>query len=421
MAAVSFRTTALAAFGVWDTLVAVVVGGCVLFILFPFVLAAIQRLRIVFVRDPVPESLRRSSPDAPESSRHASLAASLERIRRRYRVPALAAALIRDGDLAALKAVGVRRAGSDEPIGADDRFHLGSCTKAMTSTVCARLVERDQLHWDTTIEQVFPDLSPELHPDYRGVTLEQLLTHRSGLKEGFTFSMSIWPEVWKLAGPLDAQRRDLIRLVLRDPPSYKAGAEYSYSNCGYAIAGAMAERVTGRVWEELMRELLFEPLGMTTAGFGAPGDAGADPQPWGHQLRFWTGRWTSVPPGTLADNPAVIGPAGNVHCSLADWAKFAALHLGALAEPRSILSPEMLNWLHTPRFGGDYAFGWTVAERDWAGGPALTHAGSNTLWFAVIWLAPRRRLGLLAATNLGTSMAFSACDAAIGELMNLAE
>jgi CubicO group peptidase (beta-lactamase class C family) len=374
----------------------------------------------MLVRDPVPEPLRHRSPDAPESLSPAGLAASLERIRHRCRVPALAGALIRDGQLVACEAVGIRHVGSAEAVSADDRFHLGSCTKAMTATVCARLVEQHQLRWDTTIDQVFPDLSPALHPDYRGVTLEQLLTHRSGLVEGFSFSTMIWPKIWKLAGPLDAQRRELLRLVLGDPPGHKPGSEYSYSNCGYAIAGALCERVTGQVWEDLIRRLLFEPLDMPSAGFGAPGDAGRDPQPWGHQLSFWTGRWTPMAPGPQSDNPAVIGPAGNVHCSLRDWAKFAALHLGALDGAHAMLSPEMLHWLHSPRFGGDYAFGWTVAERDWAGGRALTHAGSNTLWFAVIWLAPRNKLGLLAATNLGTQMAFSACDAAIGELMDRA-
>jgi CubicO group peptidase (beta-lactamase class C family) len=169
-----------------------------------------------------------------------------------------------------------------------------------------------------------------------------------------------------------------------------------------------------------MREHLFEPLGMTTAGFGPPGNKGQVDQPWGHQLGFWSGKWKSMPPEDASDNPAVIGPAGRVHCSLDDWAKFALLHLHGACGKSELLDADVFRLLQRPALGGDYACGWTVVDREWAGGQALTHAGSNTMWFAVIWLAPKRKLALLAATNLGTQMAFAACDSAVGMMLDLA-
>ncbi|HVK09197.1 MAG TPA: serine hydrolase domain-containing protein [Gemmataceae bacterium] len=399
----------------WSLTVLIGAGLFVLYLLLPTIITGVLRFRVAFVRDPVPTPVAAT----PPGSEVRDLADRLEPIRRRYKVPALAGAVVRDGKLTALGAVGVRRAGHAEPVTPADLFHLGSCTKAMTATLCARLVRQGKLRWNSSIAEVFPDVAPIVGEAYRAATLEHLLTHRAGIDEGFAFSANIWPKVWELTGPLDRQRVELMKLVLQGDPGTPLGTQYAYSNCGYAIAGAMCERVTGRPWEGLMRELIFDPLGMTSAGYGPPGTAAVD-QPWGHRLGFWIGQWTPMPPGPKADNPAVIGPAGGVHCSLADWAKFVALHAGGADGDGSFLPTDTFRVLHSPTLGGDYAFGWSVLERDWGGGKVLMHNGSNTMWMCVVWLAPRRGLALLAATNLGTGLASAACDAAVGKLLDLA-
>src|SRR5262249_23605295 len=162
----------------------------------------------------------------------------------------------------------------------------------------------------------------------------------------------------------------------------------------------MAEKVTGVAWEDLMRQRLFGPLGMTSAGFGAPGSSVEKPdEPWGHG----TGG-QSQPPGVHADNPAAIGPGGTVHCSIEDWGKYIALHVegeksgGGAGERKggelaTVLNLKPLNFLklHTSFNGpgAEYAMGWGVTTRAWAKGSAagdkgrvLTHNGSNTMWFA---------------------------------------
>jgi hypothetical protein len=85
------------------------------------------------------------------------------------------------------------------------------------------------------------------------------------------------------------------------------------------------------------------------------------------------------------------------------------------------LPAEVFKKLHTPLPGDDenYAFGWIAMDRDWAGGKALMHGGSNTMWFALIWLAPQRDEAYIAATNIGSSTAFPACDTVIGKLIEL--
>ena len=105
-----------------------------------------------------------------------------------------------------------------------------------------------------------------------------------------------------------------------------------------------------------MRKRLFQPLGMSTAGFGAMGTPGKVDQPWQHTEV--DGKWTPVAPGPLSDNPPAIGPGGTVHMSLGDWAKYAIAHLqGARGESR-LLKRETWRKLHTPLPPGDYAFGW---------------------------------------------------------------
>jgi len=150
---------------------------------------------------------------------------------------------------------------------------------------------------------------------------------------------------------------------------------------------------------------------MSTAGFGAPGVARALTQPRGHR------RGVPVEPGPLADNTPVIGPAGTVHLSLADWAKFAALHLAGLRGESHALRPETFTRLYTPSPGTDVAMGWGVD--DWPGGIGrlVTHAGSNGSWFARIVLSPTRNLAILVAINSGGAEAEKATDETVLALL----
>ena len=326
------------------------------------------------------------------------------------RLPGMVGAVVRKGELAAIGAVGVRKAGSPNPIRVGDKVHLGSCTKAMTATMIGTVVDAGKIRWDSTIAEVFPDRAAKIHPDFRGVTLTDLLHHRAGLPGDVE-----WWNLGQGLTPTD-QRRALLARVLRDPPLTKPGTTQSYSNVSYALAGLMAEQVTRTPWDRLMRDRIFRPLGMASAGFGPPGKAGGVDQPWGHKI---DGAETRA---IHADNPPSMGPAATVHCSVPDWARFAALHLGH--DPggdRPILKPETLKALHTPSEGGDYAGGWIACERSWAGGTAFNHAGSNTYWFCNIWIAPGRDLALLVATNAAGDEARAGTEQATTGLLRAEE
>jgi len=104
----------------------------------------------------------------------------IESVRQAYDLPAVAAAVILDG----------RVAGSDVKVTSADQFHLGSCTKAMTATLIAILVEKGKLGWDATLAELLPDLVEDMRPVYRTVTIRHLLAHRAGLPP----ANSSWPE-----------------------------------------------------------------------------------------------------------------------------------------------------------------------------------------------------------------------------------
>jgi CubicO group peptidase (beta-lactamase class C family) len=324
----------------------------------------------------------------------------------RHKLPGLVAGIARGGELIAAGAAGVRKLGDRTPITIHDKVHIGSCTKAMTATLLGILVDDGKLKWSTTIGETLPEVKRNLHPAYAGAALDKLLAHQAGLPANVDW--------WGLGRnrSTQQQRLALLQSGLRSQPEAAPG-EFHYSNTGYVVAAAMAEKVTGQSWEKLMTDRLFKPLGISSAGFGSPSKAGRVDQPWGH-MRSPQGKLEPI----QHDNAPVMGPAGTVHLTLADWAKFAGLHSRGEMGQAKLIKPETLKFLHTPAPGHDYAGGWNVAERDWAGGETLSHAGSNTMWLAVIWIAPKRDLAFMAVTNHPLDAgARKACDEAIEKLI----
>ena len=184
----------------------------------------------------------------------------------------------------------------------------------MTATMIARLVGRGTLTWDLRAGDTLGDAVPDMHIAYRAVTLEDLLVHRSGLVGAMT-ALEIWSgKLWRSTKAKADLRLDIATEALALPPETPPRSTFHYSNAGYVIAGAMAERAAGEPWDELMLRELFEPLGMNASGFGAPGNVGKLSQPWGH----YEGRSRIVPvePGLGGDSPRRSNrPARSMHRS----------------------------------------------------------------------------------------------------------
>ena len=347
-------------------------------------------------------------PPAPRPPAPADVSPDLAAIVKQHDVPGMVAVVVEGDRVVATGAAGVRKRGGRDKVALADKFHIGSCTKTMTATLCAILVEEGKLKWDASPARVLAADVKSIDPGWRKATLEQLLQNRGGAPGDI--DPGLWATLWVPKGT--AARRMLAQGILSKPPAAEPGTTYAYSNAGYAIAGLMAERATGRAWEDLMREKLFKPVGMTSAGFGAPTGPAA---PRGHSV---DGK-PKEPTSAASDNPPAIGPAGTVHCTAGDWARFVSLHLAGSRGNAKLLKSETFKKLHTPPDGEKYAMGWIVVTSPLGDGTALTHAGSNTMWFAVTWVLPKQNVAVLVMCNQGGpgTAGDKACDEAVGKLV----
>jgi CubicO group peptidase (beta-lactamase class C family) len=233
-----------------------------------------------------------------------------------------------------------------------------------------------------------------MSPDFRKVTLVHLLSHHSGLPEDFKDEDS-WKKLSR-AGTIREQREAAVKMAASEKLASKPGEKYTYSNLNYVVAAAIAEKAADASWEDLITKKLFQPLGMKSAGFGTPGTAKKIDQPWPHEALG-----DPVEPDPDSDNPAVMGPAGRVHCSLPDWAKFMADQLKGARGERGLLQVATYNRLFTSPFPDHFYTlgGWTGSEV--LGKLILGHDGSNRLNYAAVLLVPSNDVAVLVVTNQG--------------------
>lgn len=302
--------------------------------------------------------------------------------------PALAGAVIgRDGPIWS-GAAGVRAVGGEDAVTDQDLWHLGSNTKAMTAMLYGKLVEEGLARWGATLPALFPDL--EIDAAWAETTIEDLMTHRAGLLDEAVLDLPTRSGGFSDPRPMEDQRTDLARRALSAAPTGEPGV-FAYGNLNYILVGAAIERITRNPWEEAMRARLFNPLGISSGGFGPPtGD-----QPRGHMNMGGPVPVQPDQPGS--DNPPFLGPAGTAHMTLADYGRFLVLFL---TDGGGFVTPGTLTRLTTPPEGADYALGWAVAANSpLTGGPMLAHEGSNTLWHVTTIVAPARGLAAVAASN----------------------
>ena len=320
--------------------------------------------------------------------------------------PGLIAAIIDEAGVRSIAAAGVRKQGSSEKFTINDQVKMGSITKPMTSTMLATLVEDGTFvnGWETTISEVFPELVDEIHPDYRAVTLWQLVRHVGGVPDDVPAWWTSYPTL-----PMVARRYRILRENLADPPGSPIGV-FSYSNAGYMVAAAMAEKLTGKSWETLMEERLFAPLGMSSAGFGAPGTPNEVDEPWSHR-RDSSGMWI---PAQLGYGGS-LAPAGNVYTSLEDFAKF--INLQFPNKSPAILDREKLDGLLIPIHG--YAAGWGIYQD--GGSTWLGHSGGGGPCcgnLTHVRVAPSRGRAYIVGANSYDDDTYDLLDSIVDSLIN---
>jgi CubicO group peptidase (beta-lactamase class C family) len=196
----------------------------------------------------------------------------------------------------------------------------------MTALLDAMAVEEGKLRWSSTLAEVFPELVNLLAPELGGVSLVQFLSHTSGVPSDNEAFLALLEQTNGEDGNLNDLLYWLLRQFVKQPLASKPGTHFAYANMNYVIVGAMLERVSGKIWEELLTERVFLPLQLGTAGFGPQATFVKIDAPLGHQVVG--GQLKALLAGPNGDNPPILGPAGTAHMSELDFARWAGWNAG---------------------------------------------------------------------------------------------
>lgn len=324
----------------------------------------------------------------------------LEEMRARMQLPSLAAGYTIGDDVMEYAATGYRNWGSPDKVTDEDIYHIGSNTKSVNSVILAKLVELGKFSFDSKLPALLPDIS--MRPEFNDVTLAMLASHRSGI-QGTLYSPDLPAGIVPPAGTVatQQQRTDYVKFWLNRAPVSTPGTKYEYSAAGTIVAAHIAERATGKTWEQLVNEYVFGPLGMTSCSLGTFWPS-ATVQPNAHR---WQGN-TPVPQALGYGNLRINDGSDQIRCSMKDLLKYVRAQAVGEAEG-GILSKESWKNLHTPRWPQDrYGFNLQNAPaQPWTGGSlAFFHTGSNTGNYALMAFAPGSQTAFFITTNIGSTI-----------------
>lgn len=316
-------------------------------------------------------------------------------IRRLYEIPELAYAVVSSDSVLEMHVLGYRRWGAAYTAGPDDRFRIGSNTKAITGFIAARLVKQGMIAWDTRFFDLYPELKEQSRPAYHDLTLLDLLTFRTRLLK-WTYTDTV-PTPEETTGDEPAQRYAFMAWCLRQSPVPRTSGP-SFSNPAYVAAGLMLEKATGRSYAELVAELGKE-LGIHFA-FGAPNAMDTD-QPWGHDQAL-----QPEPPQESRKLNWLLA-AGNIQLSLPDYAKFVQLQLAGAAGRSPLLSSEEFHFLLQGR--ERFAVGW-FWEKEPAGDVVVYNVGNPGTFLSKVYLLPKKDRAFILLCNAQTVAADEGLD-----------
>ncbi len=332
--------------------------------------------------------------------------AYVEQARNDWKIPGLAMAIVKDDQVIWAKGYGVREVGKPEPVDAKTLFAIASNSKAFTTAALAILVDEGKIKWDDKVTKYLPYY--ELYDPYvtHEMTIRDLVSHRSGLG---TFSGDL---LWYDS---NYSREEVIRRARLLKPVAGFRAAYGYQNIMFLAAGEIAAKVSGKSWDDLVKEKFFTPLGMTTTNTSVT-------------LRKANENWASphVIKHGAENNQAVrydvidnCGGAAVINSNVSELAEWMRLQLGRgtyngkkffsaqrsheMWQPNIFIpiSPAGEKFNPTRHFYG-YGMGWFL--QDYQGRKVVSHGGGMTGMISQTALMPEENLGVVILTNSETSL-----------------
>jgi CubicO group peptidase (beta-lactamase class C family) len=340
---------------------------------------------------------------SPSYAFQSELAETIGHFYERGDTPALGVVIVHKDKVLAQSVIGVRAMGGKEKVTADDRWHIGSMTKAFTAHLIYKLAEEGVLKLSMPIQEFLISDSLERKERQNKITLDDLLSHRSGLERNLR--RRHWPSIFAAGSRVDGRAKYVDHIFSLQNRSQ---GKFHYSNAGYVVAASVAEAITQKPWEELIKTRVLDQLNITGFGFGRPiyGPfnrqlsnsqlfAVADlNQPRGHRLK--NGKFIPVGLKARGDNPMVMAPAGGLNMTLSGISKFLIDSLDGIRSEGGVLHPNSYQGMHQPRdSAGDYGAGWTIRDG------IHFHNGTNIYWFSEMYLYPKFDIGLSIVLNHG--------------------
>ena len=291
------------------------------------------------------------------------------------RAPSLIAAVVRDGTLAHVSGAGETPAPTP-----DTQYRIGSISKTLTAALILRLRDEDRLSLDDLLYRYLPGTP------VGGLTIRHLLAHLSGLRREPA------GEWWERSPGVPVDQ--LLSALTPEMAAYPPQHTYHYSNLAYGLLGAVAERIAGEPWSELIGKRLLGPLDMPRTTYHP-----AEPFARGYVVHPWQ--------GTLHEEPrhdsGAMAPAGQLWSTPADLAKWAAFLAGSATGPE-VLAPGSVAQMCAPvaiadpdRWTAGHGIGlqlWRHGERVYVG-----HTGSMPGYLAALVVHRPSRTGVVAFAN----------------------
>ena len=294
-------------------------------------------------------------------------------IRKEYKIPEMSYAVVTDKSVLEINSIGYHSIKLKDTATLNDRFHIGSNTKAMTAFIIAKYVEKGKLKWTTKFFDIFPEWKRNSKPEYYQITLQDLLSHKARIQP---FQGDDDPTIPKFMGTKQEKRKAFGEFVLTlNPVEIDTVHHFNYSNAGYTLATLMLEKVTQKSWEQLAEKAFNQDLKLNIK-FSWPENQNAK-DTWGHSSE----NDTLIPvPSNIDYHLDFTEPAGDINIKLNDYIKFIQLHIQGLKGKNNYLTVKTYQFLH--KGIENYALGWyNIYEK---GKELSTHSGTAGTYYTLV-------------------------------------
>jgi CubicO group peptidase (beta-lactamase class C family) len=301
-----------------------------------------------------------------------------------FEVAGLAIGVVVDGEVILSKGYGIKNE-YQHPVTDQTLFAIASCSKAFTSFVLGTLVDEGLLEWDRPLIEYMPDL--RLWDEYTTyhITARHLLTHLSGLPRHDL--------MWYNA---NFSRQEIFERLQYLQPTNELGEKSQYNNLMYILAGYLAERLTGKRWEDLVKERVFNPLNMQDSNFSVD-----EMQAHLDYAEPFKG-YNAIP----FRHVSILGPAGSINSNVKDMLQWVNLHLSSgQIETESLISTERLQEMYCPQVSlkktedEQYAYGLGWIARTYKGYHTVEHTGRIDGFSSYVGLIPGEKIGIVVLSN----------------------